>query len=331
MKKELITLYKKLLFNVPQTTPTLKTYAIVDSIRDEAVKEKILFSQLNHTDLWHEELFENEQEVPLYLIELEKDNDLLDYLLSKHKESIATYFISPYSIETLQAYYSRFTHVNIEVEKENFQKGIFGFYDPNVLSNYIQTLYTQEKIDEFFIGAAMWLAPSVEKADELYIAYRTKEAAVEDVNLQLKHFIKEEHPMIDFDDVSLPTLANLEAYTHEVFIDQIQIAMFDEMEKMKFIDNIFKAYKEEGHQFYHPETFNKELALKLFDEAKSLNIVSEAGIYRYILLGLTVLKPMKELKLYHDIVNTENEESKIRIMDDFMNKILEKRRETNGI
>ncbi len=136
--------------------------------------------------------------------------------------------------------------------------------------------------------------------------------------------------MIDFDDVSLPTLANLEAYAHEVFIDQIQIEMFDEMEKMKFINGIFKAYKEEGHQFYHPETFNKELALKLFDEAKSLNIVSEAGIYRYILLGLTVLKPMKELRLYHEIVNTENEESKIAIMDDFMNKILEKRRETNG-
>ena len=147
MKKELVALYKELLFNVPQTTPTLKTYAIVDSIRDEAVKEKIVFSQLNHTDLWHEELFENEQEVPLYLIELEKENDLLDYLLSKHKESIATYLISPYDIKTLQAYYRFFTYVTIDIEQDNEAEAIFGFYDPNVLPNYIQTLHTQEKID----------------------------------------------------------------------------------------------------------------------------------------------------------------------------------------
>lgn len=329
MKKELITLYKKLLFNVPQTTPTLKTYAIVDSIRDESVKEKILFSQLNHTDLWHEELFENEQEVPLYLIELEKENDLLDYLLSKHKESIATYFISPYYLETLQAYYSRFTHVNIEVEKENFQKGIFGFYDPNVLPNYIQTLYTEEKIDEFFAGMALWLSPSVENEDELYIAYRTKEAEVEDVNLQLKHFIKEENPMLNFDDVSLPTLANLEEYAHEVFIDQIQIEMFDDVDKMKFIDGIFREYADKGYTFYMHEDFNKQRSLDLFDEAESLGLSSESGKYKYILLSLLLPKPLHEMKLYLHL-QQEVEANKIELLDKAITEVMKKRRIANA-
>jgi len=331
MKKELLTLYKELLFNLPQTTPALKTYAIVDSIRDEAVKEKILFSGLNTVDLWHEELFENEQEVPLYLIELEKDNELLDYLLNNHKESIATYFISPYDIDTLQSYYSMFTHVNIEIEADDFQKGIFGFYDPNILSNYIQTLYNQEKISEFFAGVAMWLSPSVEKEDELYIAFRDKEGEVDDVSLDLTRLLEEENPSLNFDNVSLPTLANLEEYAHEVEIDSVQVKMFDDVEKTRFINGIFREYKAEGQILYHSEETNKELAFNLFDEAKSLNIVSEAGIYRYILIGLTVLEPMNKFDFFQDIVQAHDEDTKIEMMDKIMNDIINKRREANGV
>ena len=255
MKKEYIALYKKLLFNLPQTTPALKTYAIVDSIRDERIKEKILFSNLNHTDLWHEELFENEQEVPLYLIELEKENELLDHLLTQHKESIATYFISPYDIETLKRYYSVFTHVNIEVEADNFQKAIFGFYDPNILSNYIQTLYNQDKIDEFFAGIAMWLSPSIEKEGELYLAFRSKAGHIDDVSLQLEPLLEEEHPMLNFEDVSLPTLANLKEYAHEIYIDQKQLAVFEEMEKRRFCYQILGMLDKKNKLYLVKERF----------------------------------------------------------------------------
>jgi len=327
MTEALNTLYKTLLFNVPNTTPPLKTYAIVDSIRDEAVKEKILFSGLNTVDLWHEELFENEQEVPLYLIELEKDNELLDYLLNNHKESIATYFISPYDIDTLQSYYSMFTHVNIEIEADDFQKGIFGFYDPNIMPNYIQTLYTEAKVDEFFSGVAMWLTPSVEKVDELYIAFRDKKGEVDDITLQLETLSKEEHPQLNFDDVQFPNTSTL--YTHEIYIDSQQLKMFDEMERVKFIDGIFDEYKKEGHTFYYPDEFNKELAVKLLDEAKSIGISSEGGVYHYILLALSVSKPMKEMPFYGKIVYTKDIDERNSIMDDIMNEIIEARRSVN--
>jgi len=329
MKNELIALYKELLFTVPNTTPTLKTYAIVDSIRDEKVKEKILFSGLNHTDLWHEELFENEQEVPLYLIKLEKENDLLDYLLDNHTKSIATYFISPYNLDTLQRYYSYFTHVNIEVEPGEFQKGIFGFYDPNILPNYIQTLHTQEKIDEFFAGVAIWLSLHVEKEDELYIAYRTKDAQVDDVALQLTQLTKEENPMLNFDDVSLPTLANLEEYAHEVFIDQIQIEMFDDVEKRRFVDGIFEEYYRKGYTFYLNEDFNKERSLDLFDEAERLGLSSESGKYKYILLSLLLPKPLHEMKLYLHL-QQEVEANKIELLDKAITEVMKKRRITNA-
>ena len=331
MKKELITLYKKLLFNVPQTTPTLKTYAIVDSIRDEAVKEKILFSQLNHTDLWHEELFENEQEVPLYLIELEKENDLLDYLLSKHKESIATYFISPYSLETLQTYYSKFTHVNLEIEVSDFQKALFGFYDPNTLPNYIPTLYSEEKIDEFFAGIGICLSPSVEKEEELYIAFRNIDGEIEDVNLNLSNFQQEEHASLNFENISLPTLANLEDYAHEVTIDQKQLQLFDAARKIRFIDSAFLRMKEDAYDFYHDEAVNRQRAFGLFDEAKSMGIESEDGVYKYIVLGLMTLIPLSQTPIYEKLLAVPEEEAKLVLLNENLWQIIEQqRRETNG-
>jgi hypothetical protein len=321
MKKELIALYKELLFNVPQTTLTLKTYVIVDSIRDEKVKEKILFSELNHVDLWHEELFENEQDVPLYLVELEKENELLDYLLTQHTKSIATYFISPYSLETLQTYYSMFTHVNIEVEENNINKGIFGFYDPNILSNYIQTLYTPEKVDEFFAGAAMWLSPSVDIETELYIAFRDKEGEIDDVTLDLETLLQEDNPIFNFDNASLPTLPNLEAYAHEVNIDHTQVKMFDDVEKVKFIDDIFEEYLQKGYNFYINEQRDKKRALLAYNEAENLGVSTEGGYYKYILLSLFLPKPISELNLYNNLIEQPNEETKIKLIEQAIDEV----------
>jgi len=137
--------------------------------------------------------------------------------------------------------------------------------------------------------------------------------------------------MFDFNNISLPTLVNLEEYAHEVEIDYVQVKMFDDVEKTRFINGIFREYKAEGQILYHSEETNKELAFNLFDEAKNINILSEAGIYRYILLGLTVLRPMNELKFYEKIVCAPDEVSKIKVMDEIMNKMIVRRREVNGV
>ncbi len=329
MKKEYLKLYNELLFNLPQTTPALKTYAIVDSIRDEAVKEKILLSGLSTIDLWHEELFENEQEVPLYLIEIDKENELLDYLLNNHKKSIATYFISPYDIDTLQSYYSMFTHVHIEIEAEDFQKGIFGFYDPNILPNYIQTLYNEEKVDEFFTGVAMWLSPSVDKADELYIAFRDNDGEVDDVSLDLTSLLEEENQSLNFDNVSLPTLANLEEYAHEVDIDQKQLAVFEDVEKKRFVDGVFEEYLLKGYNFYTNEQENKKRALVAYNEAQNLVFSTEGGYYKYILLSLLLSEPISQLGLYDKLFELAEEAEKIALIEQAINAV-KQRSAANG-
>ena len=109
----------------------------------------------------------------------------------------------------------------------------------------------------------MWLAPSVDKVDELYIAYRNKQGMIEDVNLQLKHFIKEENPMLNFDDVSLPTVPDLEAYAHEVSIDAKQMQIFDALQKERFVKEALQIYRDQGYTKIEPTQpwINKAVAL----------------------------------------------------------------------
>ena len=282
-------------------------------------------------DLWHEELWENELSYPLYLVELDKENELLDYLLRQHKESVATYFISPYSLETLQTYYNKFTHVSLEIEEDDFQKALFGFYDPNTLPNYIQTLYNENKIDEFFAGIGMWLSPSVEKEDELYIAFRDKNGQIDDVSLQISNLLKEKTPMLYFDNVSLPTLHELESYVHEVSIDQRQLQLLNDAQKVKFINAAFLKMKDDAYSFYDDEVVNKKKAFDLFDEAKLMGIESDDGVYKYIVLGLLKRMPINKTSLYEKLLAVSDETIKLELLNKNLWKVIEQqRRETNG-
>lgn len=344
MSKKYITLQKNLLFNLPSTTPKLKTYAIVDSLRDESIREKIPWSGLDYLDLWHEDLWEFEQEVPLFLIKLEKENELTDYLLHSTEKGSVSYCISPYQLEVLQHYYNFFTYP--EIDKEGFKKygrneptpkGMewsrkvyFGAFASDTLPDYIETLYSEEKIDEFFAGVAMWLVPSSVQESELYIAFRDKEGQVDDVNLDLNQLLEIETPMLNFDTVSFPTIPNLEDYAHEVTLDLKQMELFEQRHRRKFIDNVFYWAQKEGYTFYHPKEFNKQRALELFSEANTLGLESEDAVYKYIIYALLVLKPMQETTVYQKLRQMPNEETKTALLTQEIWKILQFQRRANG-
>ena len=344
MSKKYITLQKNLLFNLPSTTPKLKTYAIVDSLRDESIREKIPWSGLDYLDLWHEDLWEFEQEVPLFLIKLEKENELTDYLLHSTEKGSVSYCISPYRLEVLQHYYNFFTYP--EIDKEGFKKygrdeptpkGMewsrkvyFGAFASDTLPDYIETLYSEEKIDEFFAGVAMWLVPSSVQESELYIAFRDKEGQVDDVNLDLNQLLEIETPMLNFDTVSFPTIPNLEDYAHEVTLDLKQMELFEQRHRRKFIDNVFYWAQKEGYTFYHPKEFNKQRALELFSEANTLGLESEDAVYKYIIYALLVLKPMQETTVYQKLRQMPNEETKTALLTQEIWKILQFQRRANG-
>ncbi|MCF6201208.1 MAG: hypothetical protein L3J42_03650, partial [Hydrogenimonas sp.] len=152
-----------------------------------------------------------------------------------------------------------------------------------------------------------------------------------DVNLQLSNLIEEENPSLNFDDVSLPTIAILEEYAHEVDIDYTQVKMFDDMEKIKFIDNVFKEYAEEGYIFYHHEDFCKQRALGAFDEAKQAGLVSESGLYHYILLGTLTNQEIQNTVYYKRLLDLHSEEQKIEYLKNTISAIVMRRRRSDGI
>ena len=329
MTKELVTLYHKLLFTLPSTTPTLKTYAIVDSARDESLKEKVSFSGLDYVDLWHEELWENELTHPLYLVALDEKNTLLAYLLSKHDESIATYFISPYGLEALQGYYSKYTHVHLEVIQDNFQKALFGFYDPNTLPRYAQALYTQEKAEAFFKGVVMWLSPSVEKEDALFLASKNNNQVVEAVWLDLGLFKEVENPTFNFDTLSYPTTPDLVDHAHEIYIDQKTLSLMEQSQKEMFIDVLFEAYEADGYNIKAKEAHYKQKAVGLLDEAKDIQIERQDMLYDFILYGLSIAEPISTTELYAKLVSQEEEEEKKNILSFALWQSIQEIREVN--
>jgi len=344
MKKALLNLYKKLLFDVPSTTPSLKIYAIVDSLRDESVKEKIPWSGLNYLDLWHEDLWEYEQEVPVYLVELEDDNAFTEYLLENVEKDLATYFISPYSLEVLQHYYSFFTYPEIDKKgfevygrtevvpkgKEWSRKVYFGFYDANVLPDFIQTLYTEEKIDEFFNGVAMWLVPDSQTEDKLYIAFRHKEGYVDDVSIDLTPLLDESEARLSFDMVGFPNIPDLASYAHEVTIDFEQMKMFEQRHKRKFIDNVFFWAKEEGYIFSNTIEENKKRASILFNEANALGLKNEEAVYRYIVYALLVDRPMHETVVHQKLTHMKEENKKPQLLNQEIWRVVSFQRRANG-
>jgi len=332
MKKECIEIAKSLLFALQYEEHNLKTYAIIDSLRDDKITEKLLFSDLKYVNLWDEDIEAQAQSVPLHLVALKKATDITTYLLENDEKSIATYFLSPYDLEELQAYYSSFTLPNIEDTKDDFKKGIFGFYDPNVLSNYLKTLYKQDKVDEFFAGIAVWFSPSAIKENEFYIAYRGTDATVKDATLLLSNIdIKEKPLMLNFANISVPNIPNIEAYKTERTIDYVQVQIFRELAKKSFLEALFKEYKEEGEVFRHPMDTCTELASSMYDEAKEVHgIQTEGGIYRYILLGLTALKPLQELSIYHELQTLTQEWEKVKLLDELMIKIKHRQKELNN-
>ena len=136
--------------------------------------------------------------------------------------------------------------------------------------------------------------------------------------------------MLNFDDVSLPTVPDLEAYAHEVSIDAKQMQLFDLLEKQKFIDTLMLELRKDGYLNDRNKRAVKEKALRLFDEAKHFNIQTQAGMYYYIFLALLLSKPIEQSRYYTQLLNLKEEEEKITLLKKEIRQILEQRRIKHG-
>jgi len=323
MKKQYINHVKPLLFNAKNKERGLKTYAVVEQARHLKAFDELHFSTLNYVNLWHEGLGEEREIAALYLVELEEENTMVNYLLALHHEALAVYFLSPYNLETLRDYYHTFTMPSVERKPNEFQNAVFGCFDPLVLPNYIETLYSPEKVREFFNGIALTLVPNSEETDKVQISYRVQTEKVESIEVDMSK-------PIDFDINTI--LMNNEMVLGENIeqrtIDYKQIEIFEEFSKQTFLKRALRAYKNgESSEMINFENYDVR-ADRLFEEAREEHgIFSEAGVYRYILLGLLLEKPLSQFSFFTKISTFIHEKIKVDELDRLITYITSQQKE----
>jgi len=255
-------------------------------------------------------LFENPQKVPLYLIELKAEDALSIWLIENHNKHAVTYFQSAYDIEALQAYYSRFTFPYVEMEAKGYDdetpRGIFGFYDPKVLPEYVQTLYTQEKREAFFSGIAVYFSPDTAHHERCHAYYLTdKGIAYRDLDVSRKHRpinqAAYETPLHTLESDTIPTL------------DKKQIAIFERLAHERFVKEVVEDLYVEGHLAQDVETLLPK-ALDIAAYAKTLGVDSQANMARLIQIGLHLPKPIEHYANTNEFkaISQEHEQLKKR-------------------
>jgi hypothetical protein len=250
----------------------------------------MVFSALNHLDLWAEELTENEVEVPLYLIQLNKEDALTTWLLENHDKHATTYFQSPYEIEDLQTYYSRYTFPYVEMESNGYDdeipRGIFGFYDPKVLPDFIQSLYTQEKQEAFFAGIAVCFSPDVEDVKRCHAYYLKQEGvAYRDLDMHKKSRALN---VKAFQEETLPYLSSEEIPT----LDEKQIEIFERLNHERFVKEVLQEI-ETSLSDKEIEKLLPSILEKSYYAKEHLGIDSQANMARFVQVSTQLPKPIE--------------------------------------
>jgi hypothetical protein len=320
MKKKYIESFKKVLFNKKTKVLMLKTYAVVEKTRHPKAFEEVHFSTLNYINLWDKKLGKEREESPLYLVELRENHNLVEYLLALHHSALATYFYSTLDLEEFYDYYHSFTRPSVEREEGVFQDAVFGCFDPKVLPEYMQTLYSKEKIDEFFYGITVCFSPDFEKNEMVNISYRDKEGSVEQITLNLN---TKDNLNLNYENM-MSSEFNLSSSQEQRIIDHKQVKIFQEFSNQKFLKELFVAYEEdEGLRL--DNTRYLSMASKLFIEAKEVHGMSmEATIYRYILLGILLQQPLSSFSFYEHFLHLPSEKEKVEQLDKLIEYIQEK-------
>ena len=135
--------------------------------------------------------------------------------------------------------------------------------------------------------------------------------------------------MLNFDDVSLPTVPDLEAYAHEVSIDAKQMQIFDALQKERFVKEALQIYRDQGYTKIEPTQPWINKAVALLHEATQMGIKEDAILQEYMLLGLLLNKTPKEYTFYHTLVKLPTQEEKRDYIQQLLWQI-EKERSKHG-
>ena len=289
----------------------IKTYAIVDTVNHEnTLLNEFLSKKSKYKNLWHDKIVKYTESVPLYLIQLNKEDDkkLLSLLLKTYTKTV--YFQSTYNINEIHEYYSRFTYPFIHLKGKTI-RSIFGFYDKNIFQKYIRTLYSNEIRDKLFERVNIWFM-STKNFNEILLYYRDKDKKIQSEVININSKIKQ-NKILKFLNVKESTTT----IDDDVYLDGKQINIFEDMEMYIFIDELLLEYKEEGYTFHTQYTSEEliQITMNLTKEAKKIGLSMESSMYYYVLTAfLAEKKSLINTKIYNKIKVLKKEFLKLNIL-----------------
>jgi len=156
--------------------------------------------------------------------------------------------------------------------------------------------------------------PQIEDGLYAHFSFKFPSERIENVSLSLNNFINEKDAHIDFNNILVPSEAKV--YPIDRNIDQLQVNMFDNIERTVFINKVLKEFEEDNIVFQPTEEGSVINAHNLFKEANKLEIYTEIGVYRYVLIGLLLNEPCDTFQYYENLRKSNNEFEKIIILDE---------------
>jgi hypothetical protein len=180
-------------------------------------------------------------------------------------------------------------------------RGIFGFYDPKVLPGFMQSLYIQEKREDFFAGMAVCFSPDVEETKICHayylkqegVAYRALDMHKKSRPLNITAFQEESFPYLHSEEVPI--------------LDARQIEIFEKLNYERFVKEVVEDL--------HTQDLLKEnieislpKALHIANYAQTLGIDSQANMARFIQLGLSLPEPIEHYQKHKEFIALSKED-----------------------
>ncbi|MGV6832774.1 MAG: DUF4123 domain-containing protein [bacterium] len=163
-----------------------KTDDNVYAILDGALNEELFFTltvmlnELPYLSLYTGEDKENLEEVAPYLVELDKESELTDWILKNYDEKWGFFIQSPHDLNTI--YEELYQRVKIKDETTNNNLFI-RFYDPRATEKYMK-LQTQEELQELFeVAPVIFYANSENKEFINKIIYKNEHINIQSINI----------------------------------------------------------------------------------------------------------------------------------------------------
>jgi len=160
-----------------------KVYAVVDGALNEELffTLTVMLNELPYLCLYAGEDKENLEEVAPYLVELEKESELTDWIVKNYDEQWGFFIQSPHDLYTIhEELYQR-----VKIKDETTNNNLFiRFYDPRATEKYIR-LQNMEELEELFeIAPTLFYANSEDKEFINKVTYRNEEINIELINIK---------------------------------------------------------------------------------------------------------------------------------------------------